>query len=570
MRFKSDNTPRLLARTAYNGRCSECKQTITAGSSAYYQGATQARKASIWHVACYEKAQAGTADNPNAVDGGTMDSGAGGQDQPGQGGAADRMQDQGVTPGGPVPDGNGQQADGDGGQQADGQDGQDSQGQGGQGDDDKQADDGQNGDGMSDKQPRATDQVCPILFDDAKLQKHLHREDLYEIVRDGFGGYNLSALNKAQLAEKLVRCMEATRAVEDDPAQADSYGLKRNVQRALRTDDVLRRVLKVTPRPTAEDQTETSRAQQAAQRAMDEALKARAEAVSMAEAKEAAEAAKAEAEAAAAKAKQDAADAVGRVVEIKLPDGAAVKLDGKHHTFPKLAQLVAAGVPVMIVGPAGGGKTEACRSLALDLDRKFYPLSLGPQTTQASLFGYTDATGNYVRTPFREAFENGGLILLDEFDRCNERVSVTLNAAVAQRYCAFPDGTVEAHVDCIIVAAANTTGHGADRQYVSARQQDAATLDRFAVLDWQYDEAFEEALTLAQGLDEAEAIAWLKRVRKVRQRVAELALRYLVSPRASIQGAKLMATGADRALAEDTILFRGWNAEDRAKVEVAS
>jgi cobaltochelatase CobS len=537
-----------------------------------------ARKASIWHVDCYEKAKPGTADGPNDCDPGAVADGAGGGDDQGQdqGQAADRMQDDGVTPGGTVPDGAGDaQGDGDqgDGDQGDQGDAGDSDGDGNDADagdsDDDQTGDGQNGDAMSDQPPKATDQVCPILFDSAKMQKHLHREDLYEILRDGFGGYNLSALNKSSLADKIVSCMQTTRAMENDPnADQGTYSMKRNIQRCLRTDDVLRKVLKVTARPAAEDQTDTARAQQQAQKAMDDALKARADAVEQAEKREAAEQAMAEALAEAEAAKQAAKDADGRIVKITMPDGQDVKLDGRHHTFPKLAQLVAAGIPVMIVGPAGGGKTEACRSLALDLDRQFMPLSLGPQTTQASLFGYTDATGQYVRTPFREAFENGGLILLDEFDRCNERVSVTLNAAVAQRYCAFPDGTVHAHKDCVIVAAANTTGHGADRQYVSARQQDAATLDRFAVLDWQYDEQFEEALTLAQGLEQAEAIAWLKRVRKVRQRVAELALRYLVSPRAAIQGAALMATGADQSLAEDTILFRGWNAEDRAKVEV--
>jgi len=571
MRFKSNNNPHMLPRIQFPGKCRTCKQSIPAGSQAYYQGASIQRKASLWHVTCYEQAQAGTADQPNTCDGGADQGADQGQDQgANQGAVQDNVQGSPVTPtDAPVDqaDAPGSGAKGDG-QQADGDDDGQADDQSDQGDDDQQADDGQSGDNMSDQPPKATDQVCPILFDTVKLNKHMHREDLYEILRDGFGGYNLSGLNKGKLADRIVEKMTLCRQQESDPDQADSYAMKRNQRSVLRTDDVLRRVLSVTGRPTAEDTNDTARAQQQAQRAMDEALQARAQAVAEAEAREAAEAAQAAAEADAAVARQEAKDADGKVIEIKLPDGKAITLDGKHHTFPKLAQLVAAGIPVMLVGPAGGGKTEACRSLALDLDHKFYPLSLGPQTTQASLFGYTDATGQYVRTPFRDAFEHGGLILLDEFDRCNERVSVTLNAAVAQRYCSFPDGTVTAHVDCLIVAAANTTGHGADRQYVSARQQDAATLDRFAVLDWQYDESFETMLTLAQGLDEALALDWLKTVRAVRVRVAELALRYLISPRASIHGAKLMAAGADRSLAEDTILYRGWNAEDRAKVEV--
>jgi cobaltochelatase CobS len=41
--------------------------------------------------------------------------------------------------------------------------------------------------------------------------------------------------------------------------------------------------------------------------------------------------------------------------------------------------------------------------------------------------------------------------------------------------------------DCI-VATANTFGTGADRVYVGSLQIDGATLDRFAFLEWPYDE----------------------------------------------------------------------------------
>lgn len=241
----------------------------------------------------------------------------------------------------------------------------------------------------------------------------------------------------------------------------------------------------------------------------------------------------------------------------------------QHFKFADLAALTGAGVPVLMVGPAGGGKTEAAKVLAAGMDLEFVPLSLGPQTTQAQVFGYVDANGNTVRTPFRDAYENGGLILLDELDRCNERVSVTLNAGVANGRCSFPDETVPMHEDTRILAAGNTAGQGADRQYVSARQQDAALLDRFAVLNWPWDEGFESALVRGIFNDDAHADAWLEEVRNVRKRVDELKLRHVVSPRASIQGAQCMASGCDKALVRDTILYRGWSAEDRSKVGVS-
>jgi cobaltochelatase CobS len=230
--------------------------------------------------------------------------------------------------------------------------------------------------------------------------------------------------------------------------------------------------------------------------------------------------------------------------------------------------IIKAGLTPLIVGPAGGGKTEAVRALAEGLGSKFYPISLGPQTTQAQLFGYMHAEGGYVTTVFREAYEFGGVLLLDEWDRCNNRVSVTMNAAIANGRCVFPDSkVVERHKDCIFVAAANTAGFGADRQYVSATQQDAATIDRFVHLDWPYDLAFEAQI--AKAIDEHLADKWLKYVRSVRKETERLKMRYIVGPRTTIYSLRMANAGADEELIHNTVIFGGWLPEDRKKVEQA-
>lgn len=489
------NGPVLVQDTKYEQTCEKCEFVVPVGSPAYYLSKQRSPRGSsmIWHTECYEQTRGGSTPLQHK----------GPEEEP-------------VPQSGP---GSGNSPD------------------------PAQGPDGEEGGGMN---PLMSDLVCQILYDPEKLARHLHREDVHDVLRSGWAPWSISQLRKEELVMQVVTCANVDRDAEQRTGRAP--------ENLLRADEKIRRMMKLPPRPPRPDagqdpaalQQQVEQQQEQIQNALAEAE----EALRLAE--EAEEAAKA---------------AQGKVVEIKTPEGQTISLDGKHFKFPDLAQLVGAGVPVLIVGPAGGGKTEACRSLADDLGQEFMPLSLGPQTTQASLFGYTDAQGQYVRTPFREAFESGGLILLDEFDRCNERVSVTLNAAIAQRYCAFPDGTIHAHDKCVFVAAANTAGHGANRQYVSARQQDAATLDRFAVLDWPYDEHFETKITLAQGLDEEDALTWLREVRETRKAVAELALRYLVSPRAAIHGAKLMASGASKQLATDTILYRGWRAEDRHKVE---
>jgi hypothetical protein len=490
---------------------------MAVGDDAYFRHKNESPtgKSQIWHVTCYERTKGGSGE-PAGGGGGLS------------GLMAAAMQGQGAEPG------NGPESGQEPGNSAGS--GQGPQQQGGQMDP-------ENG-GSAAQPPKISDLVCQCLFDEEKLMRHFHREDLKTLVDAGPYGHGVSQYAKAELASLIAwKSREAREAEEENPGSF-------LVNRLQNVDDTLRHMVRLPERPNPSDDPQVNAQQvQQAQEEVNQALEEMEKALKEKE-----------------EAEKRAEQAEGRVVKIETPEGQTITLDDKHQEFPKLAQLVAAGVPVMVVGPAGGGKTEACRALAAELEQEFVPLSLGPQTTQASLFGYTDAQGRYVRTPFRDAFENGGLILLDEFDRCNERVSVTLNAAIAQRYCSFPDGTVDAHKNCVFVAAANTTGHGADRQYVSARQQDSATLDRFAVLAWPYDERFETKLAHAQGLDAETTDDWLKTVRMVRQRVGELALRYLVSPRASIQGVKLMASGADKALAMDTVLFRGWKHEDREKV----
>jgi hypothetical protein len=252
-------------------------------------------------------------------------------------------------------------------------------------------------------------------------------------------------------------------------------------------------------------------------------------------------------------------------VVVQRPEMPDIDMGHQHHRFADLISLLNAGITVMVVGPAGSGKSTAPEVYAESIERRFLPMSLGPHTMQSQITGYKDGgSGAYVSTPFRDFFENGGVVLLDELDRCNERVAVTLNAALANRICSFPDKVVKQHPDCLIIAAGNTAGHGADRQYVSARQQDAALMDRFAILEWGYDHGFELALakSIYNGCDD-----WVEKVWAVREAVGKHKMRYVVSPRASLQGAQGLAAGLDHGLLESTILYRGWTDEDRQKIE---
>lgn len=229
-----------------------------------------------------------------------------------------------------------------------------------------------------------------------------------------------------------------------------------------------------------------------------------------------------------------------RVIEIKTAKGSK-KLKGvQHQNFDTLLKTVAAGLPILMVGPAGTGKTYSAELVATSLSLDFHSISVGSQTSKSDLTGYMSATGSYISTAFRRAYEDGGVFLLDEADAGNSNVLILLNAALSNGYMSFPDKMVHVHEDFRLIATANTFGTGANRQYVGRNQLDAATLDRFTTIVWDIDERVENDM----AGNTAEGKKWLNVVRVVRKRaIGELDLRVIVSPRAVQRGVTLLAAG---------------------------
>ena len=263
-------------------------------------------------------------------------------------------------------------------------------------------------------------------------------------------------------------------------------------------------------------------------------------------------------------------------IRVQIPDRPEVEIGRQHERFPLLLQVLACGLNVLLVGPAGTGKTTAARKAAEALGLSFSCLSVGPQTSKSDLLGFVDAGGTYRESLFVSAYRDGGVFLLDEIDAGNAGVLTVLNAALAGDVMATPAGMVARSPRFLAVAGANTYGQGASRQYVGRNQLDAATLDRFAVLDWPVDEGLEAALVglpapapvldLARGglLD---AAGWLARVRTVRAAVEKQQVRAVISPRATVAGCALLAAGVGRYWTEEMVLWRGMPAEARLRGE---
>lgn len=252
-----------------------------------------------------------------------------------------------------------------------------------------------------------------------------------------------------------------------------------------------------------------------------------------------------------------------------------------HHKTPLLLSAVNASVNVMLVGPAGSGKTTAAEQVAEALELPFY--FTGAIDSAYKLTGFIDAQGRTIRTAFREAYEKGGVFLFDELDASMPSAVLAFNAALANGQMDFPDGTVKRHDDFRAIAACNTFGRGASREYVGRLQLDAASLDRFVTIAWDYDTALEAALiglprpntapamaTVTPITDETQAAnvtrSWHDTVVRTRANAEAHKVRHVISPRATMNGVKLLLAGWPLDEVKESALFKGLDSDTRAKI----
>lgn len=248
-----------------------------------------------------------------------------------------------------------------------------------------------------------------------------------------------------------------------------------------------------------------------------------------------------------------------RSVKISIPDLPERKFDHAHEMVPTLIAATGTREPIMLVGPPGSGKTTAGAQVAEAWGVEFYANSNSRMDTRTLAFGYMDGGGTFRPGYLYEPMKNGGVLLDDEVDASNENVMVSKNTAIENRFAYFPNGErVDAHPDFIYIGSANTFGRGADRMFVGRTQLDAATLDRFIFIEWNYDEALERDLSPNKE--------WCEWVQRARQVVMEHKMRYIISPRASIKGGKLLAAGIPERQVRFMTVFAGWPQEDVDKV----
>ena len=163
----------------------------------------------------------------------------------------------------------------------------------------------------------------------------------------------------------------------------------------------------------------------------------------------------------------------------------------EHASYDEVMTLVDNNIPVLLTGEAGSGKTTLAMHIARKMKLEFYSMSMTRQTTLSHLLGFINVTGTYVQSSLRKCFEFGGLMLLDEIDAGDANVMLALNT-IENGYLSFPDDLVKCHPDFRLVATANPQDEHS--RYTGRSKLDAATLDRFDIVDIDRDDVLEQSL----------------------------------------------------------------------------
>lgn len=261
-----------------------------------------------------------------------------------------------------------------------------------------------------------------------------------------------------------------------------------------------------------------------------------------------------------------------RVIEIRFADGKIKKVDGnKHRLFGKVLKIVTANdvsgwrQNAWLAGPSGSGKSILASQIAEALELEYY--STGAIQSKYDLIGFIPADGikgdktpASLLTPFRIAFEFGGVFAFDDIDASEPKAFVAFNEALANHRMAFPDKMVKQHPNFVCIASANTWGTGATADYVGRNKIDGATLTRFVRVEIGYDEQLERDIVGAEGAE------WAKFVQKIRANVTRQGIKILITPRHTIQGHALLSAGIERADVEKMTVFAGLDDTTIAKI----
>lgn len=265
-----------------------------------------------------------------------------------------------------------------------------------------------------------------------------------------------------------------------------------------------------------------------------------------------------------------------------------------HLMLPDVLGVLKSSCWCAIVGPTGGGKTLGVMQAAKVLDISLVCIK---QMTRIiaphDLIGYMDANGCYRKGAWTDAiigweFKNTdhnipdkvvecpAIIVVDEMDNANENVIMIIKALQTGKI-AMPYGMQSVNPKLMVVATMNTWGNGANREYVGRCAQDAALLNEFNFVEWNYDEEFEWELLKREfasyestgdyKLEDIQRL--LDMFKKMRMKVEQQKVRCIISTRNIINTLKLLVNNGEWSIHKTLLMtvYRGLKEEEIKRVE---
>ena len=232
--------------------------------------------------------------------------------------------------------------------------------------------------------------------------------------------------------------------------------------------------------------------------------------------------------------------------------------------WKRILQLAGSRVNALMVGPSGCGKTFLAKKVAETLDLRFAAQSCSEGMDEGIFLGlqlpiHDNGSFDYVPSAFMDMYENGGVFLLDEIDAADGNTLAFINSAIGNDYFyndrRWKQTLVERHPDFVMLAAANTFGHGGDMLYNARNQLDEATLDRFkaGLVAVDYSEKVERSIVAEEVYDWG---IW------VRKGIEALKINRIMSTRVMSDFSKLKAHHGWARKDFEKIYYQDWARDD--------
>lgn len=231
-----------------------------------------------------------------------------------------------------------------------------------------------------------------------------------------------------------------------------------------------------------------------------------------------------------------------------------------------LVRSTVRGKNIMMVGPAGCGKTQAAKSLPEATDKPFFYFNLGStQDPRAALIGNTHFKKGetlFDKSPFVKALETpNAIILLDELSRAHPEAWNILMTVLdeEQRYLRL-DESIDSPIIKVAEGVCFIATANIGTEYTSSRVLDRALMDRFEIIEVDILNQAQEQVLLQKrfpSLDTEliESVADIADTTRKEWRSEEGKLSTMVSTRMTVRLCDLLVDGFDLAEATQVAIL---------------